>query len=642
MPVATEPKVEYTGVPEAKPEMPRGLPQINVQVPHVQFTDAIGRAMGALGHAEGTLGDAVKSMGAAWSGAGNVLDKTGDELFRRAIALQEITNETATNEAISGYETEQGLADGNFTALKGNNAVGQYSKYLDDSKERRNRIRESLANDAQKRGFDLRSMAAQGRSFREASRHMGTEQKNAYINSLGADVEAWRRQVQNSPFDDELYESAQRGLKAAIEKKNQALGNDPKVAQVEIVENMEKLLADRLTKAADEQPFATWKNFQELKGQLSQPVRDSVEHSIKEKMRNSGALGAADKEMQDYMSGKPDETRSIKDRVDAAMAGLPDELKDDPKMRKNIQNEVETKIRDFNFERQQRKYNSLNTTLRILSGDESGGEIPKDWRAFIANPKGKEVWDGEDDIGREKIKEAIWQANIRAMRVDPITSDTNRRTWLGLALTDPSQFFEKMQDPTALFRIMNKEDRNYIRGLYERMLKDPGTNANVTKVEQWLKDAHGGTLVELGVDRLQKGKNDEDYYNFRGGILTALEEWMPKNQGKMPTREQFEKEIAPNILRWKPSSWYPWQWEEPPFWRGATPVPEDWEKERRGQIAGDRGIHPDDVPKEQIQRDYMHFLFRSSIEKREKAAPPPPEPPRPRRGGRAIVPTSGE
>lgn len=621
MPVATEPKVEYTATPEARPEMPRGLPQINVQVPHVQFTDAVGRAMQAIGHAYGTLGDATRSMGAAWSHAGQVYDHVGDELFKRAVAFQEITNETATNEAISGYEKEQGLADANFLATKGNNAVGQYSKYLDDTTERRKRIRATLANDAQRRQFDNRSMAAEGRSIREASRHMGIEQKNSYINSLGADVEAWRRQVQNAPFDDELFDRAKEGLRESIRKKNDALGNDRKVAEIEIAENTEKLLADRLVKAADEQPFTTWKNFQEQKDQLSLPIRDAVEHSIKDKMRNSGAMGAANKEMQDYMSGKPDEKRTVKERVDAAVAGLPEELRDDPKMRKNIQREVEEKIRDYTFERQQRRYNGVNTVLSVLSGDESNGEVPKDLKTALANPKFKEVYDGEDEVGREKLKEMVWQANIKAMRVDAMTSDKNRRVWLGMASTNPAEFVEKMSaDPTILYKQMNQADRNFIRNLYEKMSKTPEINPLVTRAERWLRDAHGMTLQELGVDRLQKGKNDEDYYSFRAGILTALEEWQAAHNGKMPNYQEFEKDLAPIILKYKPSEWAwglpPWTEEEQPFWKGVK-VPEDWEKEHRRDIMIERGISEEDIPKEQIQRDYSHFLFRSAIEKRK-------------------------
>src|SRR5262245_40196526 len=124
--------VQYTGVPEVKPGMPEKLPQINLQMPRVDFTDAMGRAMNAIGHATSTLGRATESMGAAWSGMGHVLDKTGNELYGRAVALQEITNQTATNEVTSAYQLEQGMADKNFSLLEGNNAAGQLDKYMKD------------------------------------------------------------------------------------------------------------------------------------------------------------------------------------------------------------------------------------------------------------------------------------------------------------------------------------------------------------------------------------------------------------------------------------------------------------------------------------------------------------------------------
>jgi hypothetical protein len=519
---------------------------------------------------------------------------------------------------------EQGMADANFTTQKGNNAVGQYPKFLQDTDERRKKFREGLPNDETRRMFDNRTMAIMGRSVRSASSHMGVEQKNAYITSLDADVKSWEREVSNHPFDEELMGRARDGLRDSIRKKNDALGNERNVAEVEIAEGMESLLAKKLVAASSERPFETWDAFQELKGQLKGTTRDQVEHTLLDNMRSSGSRGAADRVTTDLRTGKPDDKYTIDQRVEDAMKDLPPQVKDDPQMRKNIRDRIEGSFRDIAQQRQITRYQNTNMMYRILSGDESGGALPKDEDAFKAHPQGKLIWDSEDDIGKQKIRDAIRLANTRALQVDPILSDMNRRTWLGTAAANPAEFFEKMQDPTVLYGKMNREDRNFIRGLYEKMLKSPQANPNVTKAMTWLKDANGNTLVELGVDHLKRGQNDEDYYNFRGGILLTLEEWSAAHKGQMPTREQFDKEIAPNILKWKPQSWTNWltfgavgEPGEEPFWKDAK-VPEDWDRNRRHEIALDKGIDPDSIPKEQIAKDYLQHLYRESIKPKAK------------------------
>src|SRR5262245_33720590 len=127
-----------------------------------------------------------------------------------------------------------------------------------------------------------------------------------------------------------------------------------------------------------------------------------------------------------------------------------------------------------------------------------------------------------------------------------------------MARTNPAEFMETMLDLTVLFKQLNPQDRTFIQNIYKKMVGNPQVDPNVTKAEHWLKDAAGNTLVELGVDRLQRGRNDEDYYNFRGGILTALEEWQGANPGKKIDRETFMKDVAPNILKWKPQTWTNW------------------------------------------------------------------------------------
>jgi hypothetical protein len=613
-------RVPYTGVPTVAPQMPRApVARIDLHVPAIQFSDAVGRGLQALGHGQGVLGDATRAVGASMEHAGNMFAQAGNELFSRAVALQEVKNETATNEAQSAYDIQQGMLDANFVTLKGNNASEQLAKHLQDTQDLRKKFRDGLTNDAQRRQFDTRTMAAMGRSMTRASLHAGVETKNAYINSLNSDVLTWNRQVQNSPMDEGVYEDAQNGLHEAIRKKNQAMGNDPKVAEEEFAEAKEKLLAGRLTKMSEEQPNLALEHFERLKGEMKADTRDQVEHTIMNNVRTAGIRGAVNNANKDLLTGKMDDSKNINDRVKEALEALPPAAQKIDGIEKSLRAETENRINNYIQDKRLHDYQTANKVLSILEGKESpNGRPPRTVDDFKAHPQGKAIYDGEDPVGQKKIETAIFAANNRRLIVDPETSARNFQTWKGLASQNPAEFINRMQDPTVLFGQVNKPEITFLRTLYDKMTADPKTNAQVTQAVQWLHDASGNTLVQLGIDRLKKDENEEDYYNFRGGILTAIEEWQAANPGKKLTQREFLDKLAPDILKWKPSSWWNWTYEEPPFWRGAQEVPEAWDKQRRHEIAADTGLMPEDIPKERIQRDYMRFLYRKAIEKKPK------------------------
>jgi len=269
---------------------------------------------------------------------------------------------------------------------------------------------------------------------------------------------------------------------------------------------------------------------------------------------------------------------------------------------------------------------------KFLSGDLSEGKIPMTREAFLSTKEGRELWDNADDIEKHNIDVAIKRNAVQQNKVDPVTSARQREYWRGLAETNPMEFLDKVGDyPSKLIGTMTQPDFNYVRGLYERKKGKPDSDPRVTQAERWLHDAFGNTLVTLGVDRKKKDENEEDYYSFRAGILTAIEDWQAANPGKKLTQKEFNEKLAPEILKYKPGSWfYPefWKYEEQPFWKGGTKIPEEWEKRTRQEISIDTGIPPEEIKKEIIERKYFHYIYRQSLEsaakkKQEEEKKPP-------------------
>ena len=79
-------RVPYTGVPEASPAL-HPAPSISVATPIAAFG-------GASAAAEGELG--------------KQLERSGDELFQRAVAMQQLSNATEASEANVKFMSEAG------------------------------------------------------------------------------------------------------------------------------------------------------------------------------------------------------------------------------------------------------------------------------------------------------------------------------------------------------------------------------------------------------------------------------------------------------------------------------------------------------------------------------------------------------
>jgi hypothetical protein len=609
--------------------MPRDV-KLRLDVPNLSFTDAVGRALGNLGHGVGVLGQAVDSVGTAFSRAGNLYEKAGDEMFRRAVALQEVKNETAVNEAVSAYDVEDGKAQGEFFALKGNNAVGQYPKFLQDTQDRRKKFRDSLTNPAQQRAFDSQTMGPMGRSIREAGRHTGAEQKHAYVASLDAKVMTASDKVKDHPWDDQASEEAKSDMREAIDRKNQALGNSKDVADVEYKQQLERLTAKRLTAQSEEQPSLAWDNFQKTKDTLPADIRDQVEHKILDEMRGSSTLGAFKQVMRDYLSGKPDEDRNIQQRVEDGTKLAAPALQDHPKQmeqfEKELRQRVEGGVRDYNQMKNIEIAQRTQATYEIMEAPKA----PLNREDFKATPEGAKIWAAANPKERSDIEKIIYGMANREFRTDPITSRTNYNRYLTEWLNDREKFMESMKDLRSVYSGMNGSDRREILNFYKKAQTDPKEDPDSRKGMKWLQQQWRPSLQALGIEGPpRRGEDSAPWNSLNVAVYEAFQDWKAYHQGQMPSQEEFNKKIAPDIIKSSTGDWLSFftlgafgKPGEKPYW--AKPIPPEWESQRRLEWQTENNMPAADMPQEQLQRDWIKHSYRTLAEGGKKEAPSKP------------------
>lgn len=143
----------------------------------------------------------------ALSQLGQTVEHSSTEMFNRAVALQQLDNETERQNADAQYLIKGGEIYANFRALQGKAAVDAYPKYVSDLEDLRQNIRGGLSNPESQRLFDSSSLSTMGRTIMYGSTHMAAENKSYLIGSAQARVGISADNALAHPADEGAFQS---------------------------------------------------------------------------------------------------------------------------------------------------------------------------------------------------------------------------------------------------------------------------------------------------------------------------------------------------------------------------------------------------------------------------------------------------
>lgn len=260
-------QVPYTPYPTVSPRAP-GVPAVSVSTTPDMFGANIGRGMEQLGATESHV---------------------GDELFQRAVAMQELRNETEAKQADANYMIESGKLHAQFSSLEGKNAVDAFPKYISDLKSLREDMRQGLSNDQARRYYDSSSLQNMGRSIFNGAGHAAVQQK-AYANgTLDAQVKAYSSSALQNAKDEGAFQAGLQNIDEVTDTKAQLFGwGDAQKAEYK-AERVSNLWANRIEGLSRTDPQAA-------KEMLSQHRQDIVgdhlartDAIVRQQLYNTGA-----------------------------------------------------------------------------------------------------------------------------------------------------------------------------------------------------------------------------------------------------------------------------------------------------------------------------------------------------------------
>jgi hypothetical protein len=230
-------QVPYSGVPSVAPG---GVPQSRY---HADVN-------------ENTFGG---NVGAALGSLGGQLQRSGNELFQRGVAMQDLYNHSLAQEADAQYTEKAGLLHATYNSLEGKNAVDSYPTYIEDLKKTRSEIAKGLPNAAAQKLFESSSNGTMGRSIFNGAGHAAGQNKAYAIGASTARVAAVGSQTLSFPEDDRSFKQGLAVTEQEVRAQGLLKGAAPEAIDEAVSTQKSKLWGERIKGMAKQDPMTATK-----------------------------------------------------------------------------------------------------------------------------------------------------------------------------------------------------------------------------------------------------------------------------------------------------------------------------------------------------------------------------------------------
>lgn len=196
----------YEGYSTAQPEAPPA-PPIRLNVPGAAFGE---------------------NIGAAIQGFGGNLEKAGNEVYSRAVALQELHNQNEARDLFTKYADQQGTAHEQYSTTQGKNAVDGFDPYKATSKDLLTTLAGSASSLDVRTKFLNEASPFYTRNINAAAGHAATENRKYTDGSINSVIDQKIDLVRQNPTDKALYQQTWNDLNGMFYTKQGVWGwSDP-------------------------------------------------------------------------------------------------------------------------------------------------------------------------------------------------------------------------------------------------------------------------------------------------------------------------------------------------------------------------------------------------------------------------------
>lgn len=501
-------RVPYTPVPDVAPQAPGE--QFSVTTPGAAFGENIGAALKQLG---GTT------------------EQAGSELFSRAIALQELRNQTDAREAQTEYATESSKLHAQFNSLEGKAAVDGLDPYLAAQADLRKQIRSRLTSPMAQQHYDADSLPFMQRNVFSAAGHAADENKKYVTGTAVAGMEVAKQTIID-PMNQNEFDAKLDTLNHQIDVYAGAHDwdgpNDPRTVAYRNAQ-VSSLWMARVGKLALTDSLSARKMLEENQDKFTEQDLDRITKTVDNQVNVVGSKNLGEKIYS------PDKTldQMFKEVPD----NVPDFIKGDQRTKfvHDTEMYLRTKVtydRTANAQQRNQGINDIWGQIRTSS--------PTSLQELLAMPGMQAAFNSLP--AKDQANVPTW-INHWATTKDKLANDMEYNRLRGQSITDPQGFLGS--DPSAWK--VSPGQLVQLLDLRSRVTKHAEVDPMVQKSIGFMKRNYGSEMTALGIYNRDKA-NPDDYDHFVGALEEALTAHMQTHNGKPPSGPEM-MEIGKDILK---------------------------------------------------------------------------------------------
>lgn len=553
-------QVPYSPIPLVQPS-DQGIAKPSVNAPLAAFGGATGEALSKLG---------------------STVEKAGDEMFTRALAIQQLQNETEATQADTEYMKTAGKLHGDFNALQGQDRVLAQDKYYKDLEESRAKIRDGLSNDMARKMYDRSSMSTMGRSIFNGAGAAAAAQKDWAIGTAVANKQQVLRTVGDNYNDTKGFEDSVNQIKARTIEEMSARGvHEGPQLEMAIAQSVSQTYAKRAIEWGRYKPTEAREWADQNRGMLLDDDRKKVDVSLDNDAIGVGSAMIANEVGLDLpMSQAEDKARQL-----AA------ERSKDPRAAEAAVKAVQGRyLIDKRVQKEDERENWGTVQGAIMS---SGATTVQQLRT---DPQ---VAAAIDTLSVNKPVDVQRKINNFIKAQTAVTDDREKTRLHGMRnSTDPEIIQEFLDIHSTDLKGVSQGTMRWVDSQQAQLKKHLETNPIMSRTMAMLERTRGTELGELNIDRT---KDKDKFIQFQGALFSAMEVYKDEHK-RWPSDDEVLEKIFPNVARVRTPGWFT---DTHVF---DEPAGKDWLKANRPIVRERLGYDPTDG---EMQRLYTGKLYKS-------------------------------
>lgn len=472
----------------------------------------------------------------AIAGVGKAVEGAGDQVYERAVWLQNQQNQADARQASADYTIAAGKLHADYNSLEGKNAVDAYPKFAQSLKDLRGQYGSSLTAPMARQMYDNESLGTMSHAIFNGSSHAAGQQKTYIVGSMDADITSQFEQAAQNPKDDLGFNKGLTNVEATIRQKGKLQGLPPEAIENNVSTVKSKFWANKFENQAKESPFQAQTAMYENRENMTAADFKRTEALVGAQVHAVGSVNIAN----DYIKAHTDDEGNFTGSIDEAHKAIKDLAAkmspDDALFPAQAVKAFDSALNQDRYAKRVQKSEAIQgVNAGIINGANSMQELladPSSYAAYKNLPPSEQR--KVPGMINNYVKARDYRENERAMTEITGLKNNDVEAFLNLNPTDEQ------------YKLSQSQIRQ-VQGMQAQIKKSTGADPRVDRAMGWMRSGFGAQMEAMQVFR-RTTNNKADYDHLTGAVQQALDVWQD-NHGKPPTNREFNEQIAPNILK---------------------------------------------------------------------------------------------